>query len=174
LVPLLSNSRSNSTILADVDRLLGPKTLAELVVLEKQINKKLQSNEPIDVEYWEQLLRSVGVCKAKADLNHVYKSIIESRLNDLWQEQRVEALQLQQKLAGLVESPSSVNEGGSGIRASEEIQPLTYTRDVDPEPFLKLRNEDKGFDVLGEQDFLEKIVSRRMMCTTFQLLTSSQ
>ena len=75
----------------DIDRLLGPKSLDQLKVLEKQIARKLQSNEPIDIEYWEELLRSISVYKAKAQLDKFYRSIIHGRMAELRSEQQHEA-----------------------------------------------------------------------------------
>lgn len=96
---------------ADVDRLLTPKSLKELEVLEQQISGKLQSNEPIDVEYWEQLIRNMAVYKSRAELDAVYKTIIESRLNDLRQEQRGQAEQAKEKLRLVLTNVENTNDG---------------------------------------------------------------
>lgn len=135
---------------ADVDRLLSPKSLEELEVLESQMTRKLQSNEPIDVEYWEQLLRNVAVYKSRAELKAVYKTIIESRLNDLRQEQRGEASYMKEKLSLLLN-----NSSGALISQSPIVG---YSRHLDPEPLLKLRTEDKSLDIIDEQAFLDKNV----------------
>ena len=134
----------------DVDRLLSPNSLQELEVLEKQIFGKLQSDEPIDVEYWEMLLRNVSVYKSRAELNAVYKTIIESRLEDLRQGQRAEASNIRGKLALLL----------NNSRDYSALQPRTlqYSQKIDPEPLLKIRSEDRSLDVVDEQDFLDKNV----------------
>ena len=166
LAPAVSRGRSISSVSADVDRLLGPKTLTELENLEKQISSKLQSNEPIDTEYWEQLLRNVAVYKSRAELNTVYKNIIKSRLNDLRHEQRAEAVLVGDKLA-LLQSISNANQLPSGdatsIAESPNLGPpsLKYSRSLDPEPLLKLRAEDKGLDTIDEKDFMDKVISER-------------
>ena len=166
LAPAVSRGRSISSVSADVDRLLGPKTLTELGNLEKQISSKLQSNEPIDTEYWEQLLRNVAVYKSRAELNTVYKNIIKSRLNDLRHEQRAEAVLVGDKLA-LLQSISNANQlpsgGATSIAAFPNLDPpsLKYSRSLDPEPLLKLRAEDKGLDTIDEKDFMDKVISER-------------
>ena len=166
LAPAVSRGRSISSVSADVDRLLGPKTLIELENLEKQISSKLRSNEPIDTEYWEQLLRNVAVYKSRAELNTVYKNIIKSRLNDLRHEQRTEAVLVGEKLA-LLQSISNANQLPSGGATSFSVSPnhgprsLKYSRSLDPEPLLKLRAEDKGLDTIDEKDFLDKVISER-------------
>ena len=166
LAPAVSRGRSISSVSADVDRLLGPKTLTELENLEKQISSKLQSNEPIDTEYWEQLLRNVAVYKSRAELNTVYKNIITSRLNDLRHEQRAEAVLVGDKLA-LLQNISNANQllsdRATAIAESPNVGPpsLKYSRSLDPEPLLKLRAEDKGLDTIDEKEFLDKVISER-------------
>lgn len=155
LEPAASRGCSASSVSADIDRLLTPKTLTELENLEKQISDKLQSNEPIDVEYWEQLLRNVAVYKSRAELNTVYKNIVESRLNDLRHEQRAEAVLVRDKLALLTSVSKTVD------NLNTESPSLKYSRDLDPEPLLKLRAEDKGLDTIEEKDFVDKVVSER-------------
>lgn len=50
---------------ADINALLRGKSYDHLVALQKQIQTKLSSGEPIDVEYWEGLLKKLLVWKAK-------------------------------------------------------------------------------------------------------------
>ena len=132
--------------------------------MEKQIEGKLQSKEPIDVEYWEQLLRNVAVYKARAELDAVYKSIIESRLNELKHEQREQAAQAKEKLRLILE-----NVEYTGNVATEAPDPdnnalfgrrfeIQYSREMDPEPLLKLHAENKGLDIMDERAFMDKTV----------------
>lgn len=73
--------RAVSSVSLDIDRLLSPKSFEDLEALERQINRKLESNEPIDTDYWEQLLKSLLVWKAKAKLKKVYQSVLDSQLS---------------------------------------------------------------------------------------------
>ena len=50
---------------ADITALLQGKSYDHLVALQKQIQLKLGSGEPIDVDYWEGLLKKLIVWKAK-------------------------------------------------------------------------------------------------------------
>ena len=157
-----AQGRYVSSVSADVERLLSPKSRKELETLEQQISTKLQSNEPIDVEYWEHLLGSVTVYKARAELNDVYKAVIESRLNGLRQEQCAEAGSLKAKLALLLQD--------SGVKGQSSQAPaVRYSRSLDPEPLLKLRAEDKGLDLIEESDFVNKLV--RTITPRLQKLT---
>lgn len=50
---------------ADINALLQGKPYDYLVALQKQIQAKLGSGEPIDTDYWENLLKKLLVWKAK-------------------------------------------------------------------------------------------------------------
>lgn len=56
---------SNAVVEADIARLLEGKSYDQLTALEATVRGKLSSREPIDVDYWEGLLRSIEVWKAK-------------------------------------------------------------------------------------------------------------
>lgn len=152
-----------SSVFADVDQLLRPKTLEQLSLLEMQINGKLHSNEPIDVEYWEQLLQNIAVYKAKAELKNIYRSVTDSRLQAMREQQMDEAEVVKGKLAQLL--------GTSDYRLGDNIQNscsddsakalptiIRSSRSMDPESLPKIKAEDKGLDVVEESDFLGKIV----------------
>ena len=158
-------NRVVSSVLSDVDRLLGPKTYDDLEILEKQIKSKLDSNEPIDVDYWEQLLRSLSVWKARAKLKHVYQSVIDSRLRGLRKQQEEEARLIREKLALILEVPRPVlrkdigEEAASGqTKFSLEAGEMKWSPSLDPEPLLRLRTEDKGLGSIDEREFLDKLV----------------
>ena len=54
---------------ADITALLQGKSYEHLVQLQKQIQAKPASGEPIDTDYWEGLLKKLLVFKAKVLLN---------------------------------------------------------------------------------------------------------
>lgn len=162
--PTGSLSRSAHSVSSDIDRLLTPKSLKQLDALETQISAKLRSNEPIDVEYWEQLLNSIAVYKAKAELNEVYKSIVDSRLVNLRQQQASEATEVKEKLALLLTGSNSLSEFASsrsvpGNADSSSKLLVSCSPQLDPEPLLKLRSEDRVYEVIEEADFVNKVVS---------------
>lgn len=80
LKPMGPEARAVSSVTSDVDRILGPKSLEQLEKLEAQIQTKLGSDEVLDTDYWEQLLKSLQVYKAKANLKRIYDTILENRL----------------------------------------------------------------------------------------------
>ncbi|KAG0652191.1 Cactin [Hyphodiscus hymeniophilus] len=167
LKPLGPEGRAVSSVSADVDKLLGPKTYEQLEALEKQIRAKLRSNEPIDVDYWEQLLRSLLIWKAKAKLKRVYQSVLDSRLEILRAQQQQDADGVGSKLQAMLAGPTDVVEEGSDHQAASIPQPaqtqpkFSYSQKYDPEPLLKLRPEDKSSEVVEESVFLQKVAAER-------------
>ncbi|KAH8895757.1 hypothetical protein GQ53DRAFT_32786 [Thozetella sp. PMI_491] len=83
LKPHGPEGRAVNSVAADVDKILSPKTYEQLEALEKQIKTKLQSDEPIDTDYWEALLKSLLVWKAKAKLKKIYEEIKSAQLEKL-------------------------------------------------------------------------------------------
>ncbi|KAL7945201.1 mid region of cactin domain-containing protein [Trichoderma barbatum] len=75
LDPQGHEGRVVSSVADDIDKILAPKTFDQLETLEQQIKAKLRSNEDIDTDYWEQLLRSLRVWKAKATLARIAEDI---------------------------------------------------------------------------------------------------
>lgn len=169
LKPAGPEGRAVGSVAADVDKLLAPKTFEQLEALERQIKAKLRSNEPIDTDYWEQLLRSLLVWKAKAKLKKVYQSVVESRLEALRNAQKEDAQSVRSKMQDFLMGPRRVIEEGaeengeapdSGTLAFPQPS-LEYSQNLDPESLLKLRPEDKSLEVVDEADFLQKVASER-------------
>ena len=111
-----------------------------------QVKKKLDSDEPIDYDYWEQLLRNLRIAKAKAKLRRVSQEIVKERLQTLRRQQAEAAVSVQEKLAEKLGSTSATA--------------VDYDASLDPQPSLKLRAEDKGLAQLDETKFLKDIVSQ--------------
>ena len=156
LEPTRNSSRAASSVSADVDRLLGPKSLQELKDLDQKISTKLRSNEPIDVEYWEQLLHSISIYKAKAELKSIYKSIIDSRLEELREEQLKEAGAIKEKLA--VVRDERLNKADVQGAAKSTTSSIKWSRELDPEPALQISGKDRGLEILDESELWNKIV----------------
>ncbi|KAJ5774289.1 hypothetical protein N7457_009185 [Penicillium paradoxum] len=137
-----------NSVAADINKLLSPKTYEQLQNLEVQVKRKLNSNEPIDTDYWEELLRSLSVWKARASLKKVYQAIIDERVRDLRKQQRVEAESIREKLAPL-----------APIGIAEE-NPAEF-EGLDPEPLLQVLPEDKGLEIMDESAFLNQVARER-------------
>ena len=139
--------RAVSGVSSDIDNLLRPKTYEQLETLEKQIRAKLDSNEPIDTDYWQQLLDSLLVWKAKAKLKKVYQAVLDARLEKLRFESEHEAIQAGQDLA------SRLGERG--------VAQVAYSKHLDPDPALQIPTRDKNLEVIDETTFLLQTISAR-------------
>jgi len=143
--------RALSSVAADINRLLSPKTYEQLQTLEVQVKRKLNSNEPIDTDYWEELLRSLTVWKARARLRNVYQAVIDERVRDLRKQQREEAEAVREKLAPLAPLVTG-DEQQLNSTDSAEFKGLY------PDPLLQVRPEDKGLEIMDESAFLRQVV----------------
>ncbi|EIT82084.1 cactin [Aspergillus flavus] len=147
--------RALNSVAADINRLLSPKTYEQLQTLEIQVKKKLDSNEPIDTDYWEELLRSLTVWKARAKLKKVFQAVIDERVRGLRQQQRDEADSVRAKLAPLAPVSQPPTEGKAQAGSDEEF------RDLDPDPLLQIRPEDKVLEIVDESNFLDQVARER-------------
>lgn len=87
-----AQTRANASVKAEITRLLSGKTYDQLVQLQGQVQAKLASGEPIDVDYWEGLLKELVAWKAKAKLRDMHEVVLNNRLEQLRKKQRDEAL----------------------------------------------------------------------------------
>jgi hypothetical protein len=155
--------RALSSVAADINRLLSPKTYEQLQNLEVQVRRKLNSNEPIDTDYWEELLRSLTIWKARARLRNVFQAVIDERVRDLRKQQREEAESVREKLAPL--APAIIqSECHQDSTRSAEFEGL------DPDPLLQVRAEDKGLEIMDESSLLRQVVSPRNMLSKAPIL----
>ena len=159
--------RAVSSVSSDIDRLLSPKTYEELEALEGQINRKLDSNEPVDTDYWEQLLKSLLVWKARAKLKKVYQSVLDSRLSTLRNHNLEEAENVQIRLQPLAKDWKLNQQGGSSSTS-------TYRKSRDPDPLLHLRPEDKSHEIVDEGALLDRIVAERRKVSRMGFIATKQ
>lgn len=135
--------RAVSSVASDIDRLLGPKSYEQLETLEGQIRTKLDSDEPIDTDYWQQLLDSLLVWKAKAKLKKVYQDVLDSRLRSLREENERRADAARQVMS---------DAGGQSADPSGAL---------DPDPLLEIPAKDKSLEILDESQFLQGVAAAR-------------
>ena len=146
--------RAVSSVAADINRLLSPKSYEELETLEVQIRRKLDSNDPIDTDYWEQLLRSLTVWKARAKLKRVFQAVIDGRVQVLRKQQREEAEAVRCKLAPLAPYATASHPNGP----VSVLQNIVDASGGDPEPLLQVRPQDRNLEILDEETFLGQLV----------------
>ena len=58
----------HSSVDADIQNILGNKSVQQLRVLQESILKKLTSGQSVDVEYWEALLKALAIYMARVGL----------------------------------------------------------------------------------------------------------
>ncbi|KAK3705896.1 hypothetical protein LTR37_013049 [Vermiconidia calcicola] len=152
-----SIARGVSSVASDLDKLLGPKSFEELEKLEKQIRTKLSSNEPIDTDYWEHLLKSLLTYKAKAKLRKVSRSIVEARLEGLRKQQSAEAQAFRSRLEANLPEGQANGDSEQQRQDGQEAE----RHELDPEPLLRLRAEDKALESVDAKEFARKITEQR-------------
>ncbi|KAJ3892496.1 mid region of cactin-domain-containing protein [Lentinula edodes] len=137
----------------DIAALLSGKTYNELASLQRQIQNKLTSGEPVDTDYWEALLKKILVWKAKANLKSLHEVVVRNRLEQLRKRQRDEALLAQEELlAGVAKTASS---GPVPIpEPTVTLEPETaliepYDRSMSPTliDITKLPTEERQIDI---------------------------
>jgi len=154
-------ARGMSSISPDLDKLLAPKNHEQLETLEKQVRQKLRSDEAIDVDYWENLLTSISIYKAKARLRQVSQSVIGARLDTLRNQQAEDATAEQNRLR---ERISTASIGGSEHDQADHVHKadkVSYGRTAfDPDPLLKLTLDDKSLPSLDTNSFTSQLVGQ--------------
>ncbi|KAJ7228924.1 mid region of cactin-domain-containing protein [Mycena pura] len=163
-------AESVAAVEADISALLATKTYEQLVSLQRQIQDKLTSGEPVDVDYWENLLKKLLVWKSKAKLKSLHEVVVRNRLEQLRKRQRDEAIQAQEELlAGVAKSASKRTEPAVEMDFAERQQDVPpeemeeYTRDMSP-PLLDIRKltpEEREIDILTEDEHRHALFAER-------------
>ncbi|PCH41228.1 hypothetical protein WOLCODRAFT_100075 [Wolfiporia cocos MD-104 SS10] len=156
---------------ADITALLQGKSYEHLVALQKSVQAKLTSGEPIDTDYWEGLLKKLLVWKAKAKLKALHEVVVRNRLEQLRKRQRDEALQAQEELlAGVAKSASRgdarnvvplTNAAQQEADAAEGME--LYDRSMSPEllDIRKLSYEERQIDIVTAKEDLRALMEQR-------------
>ncbi|KAJ3149676.1 hypothetical protein HDU86_006853 [Geranomyces michiganensis] len=118
----------NKSIAHEIDRMFADKTLEQLDILQKQIDRKLGSGGPVDVEYWETAIRALVVWKAKAKLRDMHSYLLQKRLSRLREQQR--------------ELRDAVASGAPVVDQPAVMQQIQFRRDQETTP-----DAEEGKDV---------------------------
>ncbi|KZW04090.1 hypothetical protein EXIGLDRAFT_743681 [Exidia glandulosa HHB12029] len=180
---------ANALVEADITKVLTGKTYEQLVLLQRQVQTKLGSGDPIDVDYWEGLLKNLLVWKAKAKLKALHEVVVRNRLEQLRKRQRDEALVAQQELLAGANRSASRDWGGD-MRAEptaapentearpedalEQVEP--YSRAMSP-PLLDpsaLRYEDRQLDIIRESEDRQAMFTQRRTVAATRFVAKTQ
>ncbi|KAJ7774255.1 mid region of cactin-domain-containing protein [Mycena maculata] len=153
---------------SDIAALLAGKTYEQLVSLQRQIQDKLTSGEPVDTDYWEGLLKKLLVWKSKTKLKGLHEVVVRNRLEQLRKRQRDEAIQAQEELlAGVARSASKRIEAAVETDVVQEVVPAEemeeYHRDMSPSliDITQLMPEERDIDILTEYEHRRALFAQR-------------
>ncbi|TIB42516.1 hypothetical protein E3P86_00356 [Wallemia ichthyophaga] len=149
-----------------IEMILQGKSLNQLSQLQQSIQVKLQSDAAIDMEYWENLLKSLLVHKAKAKLNDMHKLVLNNRLTQLREKQQLEAERMQSELTksmkdDMHQAPKSKQP--EEAPTTEAIKPDEYDPCMSPKPTHKkqLPYEDRQMPMVLEEDDKKNLMKHR-------------
>ncbi|KDE09662.1 hypothetical protein MVLG_00068 [Microbotryum lychnidis-dioicae p1A1 Lamole] len=129
-------TQANASVKGEITRLLSGKSLDQLVTLQNQVQSKLSSGEPVDVEYWEGLLKELVVWKAKAKLRDMHEVVLANRLEQLRKKQRDEAArQAEEVKKALASGLNPDDEDEDQDMEDENDQVMHLSRPAGPEPW---------------------------------------
>ncbi|KIJ56651.1 hypothetical protein M422DRAFT_197721 [Sphaerobolus stellatus SS14] len=163
---------AHAAVESEISALLSGKSYDQLVVLQRQVQGKLSSGEPIDTDYWEGLLKSLLVWKAKAKLKSLHEVVVRNRLEQLRKRQRDEAMQATKELLeGVAKSVSHRAEAATteipqADVNQEEVE--AYDRSMSPEPIdiTKLSYDERDMDIVTVEDDLKALIALRRNVAT--------
>ncbi|KAI8883583.1 hypothetical protein K501DRAFT_184164, partial [Backusella circina FSU 941] len=167
----------------DVNNILAGKSVEQLAALQKQVMGKLSSGDPVDVEYWEDLLKETVVYKAKAKLNEMHQDILSARLQQLREKQREEATKVQEELERVLamQEVDVYGQGvgpGEGIEAEPVDEALTEAQDnaraMSPEPMSRLNRDDAELELVDPLDDTKDLVEQRRIVLASKVIPRKQ
>src|SRR6266542_3075732 len=145
-------SKVTAVVKDDINKLLAGKTYEQLNKLQAQIQQKLSGQEAVEVEYWEQQLKTITVWKAKAKLKAMHEIVLHKRLEQLRRKQRQEAIKVQEELETALASHNMQVKAEGGQESIDEVVEEDddslieeYDISMSPRPFDKLPKEDKQY-----------------------------
>ncbi|PPQ99899.1 hypothetical protein CVT24_009580 [Panaeolus cyanescens] len=161
---------ATAAVEADIATLLAGKSYEDLASLQRKVQEKLTSGEPIDTDYWEGLLKKLLVYKSKAKLKSLHEVVVRNRLEQLRKRQRDEALQAQEELLAGVARTASRRAVPEMVEEQEQIQEVVQAEDMEPydrsmSPVLiditKLSADERDIDIILERDDRQSLFQQR-------------
>lgn len=171
------NARQDPEERSRINNMLSSKSTDELQQLQDQVRAKLASGEPVDVEYWESVLKSIVVWRAKARLRDMHEAVLSNRLEYLRRKQRDEAARQQQELLQQTGDDSEdqvpeAEDAQDAVKAAADAQEAAldalYDADeMEPAPIdpSHLSYEDRRLPIKSLGEDLEELVAARRRIT---------
>lgn len=159
--------------------MLSSKSTDDLQQLQSQVRAKLASGEPVDVEYWERVLKSIVVWRAKARLRDMHEAVLSNRLEYLRRKQRDEASRQQKELLLQTGDDSDLDdEAHDTLDVQDEVdgevnneeaalEALYDPDEMEPAPIdaASLSYEDRRLPIKTVREHLEEVVAARRRVT---------
>ncbi|KAJ3114867.1 hypothetical protein HDU96_001528 [Phlyctochytrium bullatum] len=177
--------RPNPTAVAmeqEITDMLSGKSYEQLKTTQVQVEKRLTGEDgPVDVEFWEAVLKALIVWKAKARLRDMHKFMLSRRLNQLKarsnesthdtgddSKSRREPVRLNRSLLSrpseraAAMAAQAVAELEAQVDAEEETNEIeAYSEAMSPKLTSKILREDKQLEVVDEDKDLEELLDHR-------------
>ena len=115
------------------------KTYNQLCKLEDQVKQKLSDGGPIDVEYWEVLLKALVVWKAKAKIKEMHTELLANRIEQLREKQKQEKFNKA--------NPKDHEDKSDKKSTHENVSDNEEDKEDNLQPFdesLKIPNDEEG------------------------------
>ncbi|KAG0067741.1 hypothetical protein BGZ93_006604 [Podila epicladia] len=181
----LDKTRNEQSVVAphiaqDIANKLAGKSYEQLVLLQGQIQRKLAEGGAIDVDYWEALLKTLIVWKAKAKLNSIHQIVLQKRLEQLKSRQMREAEKEKAELAavlamqtqevdgdtsnlrhGGIEEEADMGQDDLDVDMLASANAVPYDRSMSPEPIDTLSREDSSLTVVDQWEDWAEILDKR-------------
>ena len=170
----MEQNRASEAVKSDITNLLKGKSLTELRQLQESVRAKLSSGDPIDVEYWEGLLKELAVWMAKAKLRTMHEVVLRNRLEHLRRKQRDEAVRVQSDLAREVQEDDEeaarilAAKGDEEEKPPQEIVREKWEDAMEPKLVTRIPMEDQHLQLIEPAEDLERLVSQAglLLCLT--------
>ena len=152
-----TEARGARSVSADVSKVFQSKTYDELLALEKQIDSKLRSDQPIDIDYWQELLTRVTLFKSRAKLRLVTDQAMSLQIRRM-RDKQAESARLARRKLELAPS-AMVFDHNTTISQNERVV-------LDPESLLKVPKSCKGVPIVEEHAWLGQVVCSTLLNTS--------
>ncbi|KAI9003100.1 mid region of cactin-domain-containing protein [Gaertneriomyces semiglobifer] len=160
----------SAQVAEDVERMFMNKTYDQLSLLQKQIEQRLAGGHgPVDVEYWETVIRALVVWKAKTKLRDMHAFLLTKRLERLKSKKEDEKdgsgglkqpIRLQRDRRTKSKQPMPVNSTPDVEEEVEEVLP--YDPSLSPKLLPSLPRElPPNYTIVDASDDLQQLAEMR-------------
>lgn len=154
----------NQSVAEEIEGMFANKSHEQLNILQKQIENKLSSGGPVDVEYWETAIKALIVWKAKAKLRDMHSFLLQKRLERLREKRQDEVPSgivpqpIQFRREGLQPSKQPIIEEAREEEEESDGEFIEYDPSMSPVLMDRISKADAGLDVITEEEEMNQLV----------------